>query len=480
MSAAPQPTPEVDTRPWAIYARLSKATKTGDLEKTEYQVELCRTYAASRGIPTDDELVFIDNSLSAWKKRVKRPRWDALMELATQGRIPGILVYAVDRFTRRPKDLEALIELADDHGMAIEGPRSGRLDLTTATGRQQARWMAMQAASESDNTSERIKTTLGRKMKEGKPMGSGRMFGFKTGGMEQEPEEVAILREVAKRYLAGEPVAHIAADLSARGIKTTRGGDFGNRNLLRTLSRPRYGGYVEHHGELVGRIPAEFGDPVFDADTYDAIQAKVSSQRRGARPTGRYLLTGVLQCGNRKCNGHHMNGATNSRNGTRIYRCPPQLGGCGRSILATGVEEMVDDHMIRLLSRPNTMANVTAREKALTEARDTQVAQVDQIEEALANLEVKLATGEIIPRAYDRAKPVLDRQLAAALTKLDELEKPVVVNPVEASRDWTDLTDAEKRSLISRTRTTITIGPHNPGARRFDPSRVTIKSSGRK
>lgn len=55
----------------------------------------------------------------------------------------------------------------------IEGRRSGRLDLTTATGRQQARWMAVQAASESGNTSERIKVTPARKMREGKPMGGG-------------------------------------------------------------------------------------------------------------------------------------------------------------------------------------------------------------------------------------------------------------------------------------------------------------------
>ena len=82
------------------------------------------------------------------------------MEVAGRGEVAGILVFAVDRFTRRPRDLETLIELADEHGVAIDGPRSGRLDLTTATGRQQARWMALQAAAESDNTSERIKTTL--------------------------------------------------------------------------------------------------------------------------------------------------------------------------------------------------------------------------------------------------------------------------------------------------------------------------------
>jgi hypothetical protein len=107
---------EPDTRPWAVYARLSKVASTGDLEKCEYQTELCKSYAASRGMPVGNLLEFADPSLSAWKKGVARPQWDEMMALAARGQLGGILVYAVDRFTRRPKDLEALIELADEHG----------------------------------------------------------------------------------------------------------------------------------------------------------------------------------------------------------------------------------------------------------------------------------------------------------------------------------------------------------------------------
>src|SRR4051812_48715321 len=109
-------------KPWAVYARLSKAPKTGDLEKVDYQIELCRKYAKGRKLRVSEAHVYRDESLSAWKKGVKRQGWDRLMEAAGRGEVAGILVYAVDRFTRRPKDLEALIELAEDHGLMIDGP----------------------------------------------------------------------------------------------------------------------------------------------------------------------------------------------------------------------------------------------------------------------------------------------------------------------------------------------------------------------
>jgi len=292
-------TTNTDGKPWAIYARLSKAA-TGDLEKVEYQEELCREYAEYRELPISEDHVYRDPNLSAWKKGVRRKEWDRMMAAAERGDIAGILVYAVDRFTRRPKDLETLIELAEDHGLMIEGPRSGRLDLTTATGRQQARWMAMQAASESDNTSERIKATLAHKMQAGKPMGGGRSYGFEVVGdrhaieVPQRPAEVAAIREIAGRMLAGEPLQHLAADMNARGLRTVRGGEWNGANLGRMLGQARYGGLVEHDREIVARMP---GKPVLDEDTYQGVQALLASRRRGRRPTGRFLLTGLAAHG---------------------------------------------------------------------------------------------------------------------------------------------------------------------------------------
>jgi site-specific DNA recombinase len=469
---------EQDERPWAIYARLSKA-QDGGLEKTEHQVQQCRDYAEARGIATDPQLEFVDDSLSAWKKRVRRPHWDELMVLAGSGVVGGILVFAVDRFTRRPKDLEALIELAEDHDLGIDGPRSGRLDLTTATGRQQARWMALQAATESDNTSERIKATLGRKMREGKPMGAGRAYGFEIGGTEQRTEEVAVIREVARRMLAREPVMAIARDLNERGLRTARGGQFMPGNLRQLMVRPRNGGHVEHRGQIVGTIP---GEPILDAETYDELVAMVSARRRGRPHSGRYLLTGVAVCG--RC-GTTMTATTVSRGGResrrRVYLCAkrPGRGGCARSIRAEETEAIVDHYMTELLTDPAAITGIATEAAKVGEARVALLAQVDAAELALAELEVKWAQGDIIKLAYERARPVLDKRLAKARAALEDVGRPQT-SPVllDAQAEWSHYTDDEKRATIANFGVTITIEAQSGKGGYFQPERVHITRPG--
>jgi DNA invertase Pin-like site-specific DNA recombinase len=471
--------PKKSQRPWAIYARLSKA-QDGGLEKTEHQIKLCRDHAKRQGYALDDALVFEDPSLSAWKKKVRRPDWDRLMEIAARGEVEGILVYAVDRFTRRPKDLEALIDLADEHGVQIDGPRLGRLDLTTASGRQQARWMALQAAAESDNTSERIKATLGRKMREGKPMGAGRAFGFEIGGQRQRPDEAKVLREVARRMLAGEAANSIVRDLNNRGVRTPRGGLLTQSNLTRLMVRPRNAGLVEHRGEIVGTIcDPKTGKPVkpiLKPDDYHELVAMVNSRRRGRPNSGRYLLTGIVRCS--ACN-RPMSGTRVLRRQpepVRLYVCPTQHGGCSRTIRAEATEALVAEHMTSLLADPETMAGVAEKEAALSNDRAEGLAHVDAIEEQLAELEMKFAEGDIIRRAYERSKPVLDRKLAKAqadLAGVGSVSGPRL--PVDAAADWAAMTDDQKRALISAL-VTITIGPNDLGGRYFRPERVVIEA----
>jgi site-specific DNA recombinase len=459
-------------KPWAIYARLSKASD-GALEKVEHQIDLCRKFAEGRGLPVSDAHTYPEDTLSAWKKGVRRPQWDALMDAAEEGEVAGILIWKVDRFTRRPADMEALIDLAEDRSLVIDGPQAGRLDLSTATGRQQARWMAMQAASESDNTSERVKTTLHRKMRAGKPMGAGRCFGFEVGGVEQRPAEVAVIREVAGRMLAGESLQRLAADMNARGLRTVRGGEWTGANLGRMLGGRRYGGEVELHGEVVGTMP---GEPVLDRETYDGVQALLASRRRGRRPTGRYPLTGLLICSD--CQ-RPMNGALRHHrlaDGTqqREYRCPVQRGGCGRIIIADPTEQIVGEHMVRLLSDPEHVAQIVAENQHLNEARDTQLAKLQAVEDRLADLEVKWATGELIQSAYDRAKPVLDAQRAKLLAGLEELSPATAISTYDAALDWDEMTDDERRVVIQRYRVRIEVLPKQPGTRRFDRTRVVF------
>lgn len=476
----------IDTngKPWARYLRLSKLeaaemrgmTKDERLaltvKKLEEHLTELTAWMDERDIPYDDAHVYMDPGLSAWKRNVKRPAWDSMMDAAESGEVAGIGIVAVDRFTRDVVVMEGLIRLAETTDVQIGGPRAGRLNLTTYEGIQQARGMAMQAANESLATSFRIKETLGRKMKAGKPMGGGRCFGFDVGGVVQRPEEVAVVREIAARMLAGETLQALAKDMNGRGLTTTRGYPWTGANLGRLLSHKRYGGEVEHNGAVVGTMP---GEPVLDRDTYDGVQALLMSRRRGRRPTGRYPLTGLLTCST--CQ-RPMNGATRSKplaDGTkpRIYRCPVQLGGCGRVILAEPTEELVDEHMVELLSDPDNAAKVIAKSAEIGQARAAVQAKLDALDRRRRNMTVKYAAEELSDDDYEAGLAMLARQRAKVQAAMDELAPAVVLAGYDADADWKDMDDDEKRAMIRQHRVRIEILPYR-GGRRFDSGRVTF------
>ena len=88
-----------------------------------------------------------------------------------------------------------------------------------------------------------------------------------------------------------------------------------------------------------------------DAETYEAVQAKLGARRRGRRVTGKYPLSGVLAlrqpgvlAGAARWPGYPRTG------GRRAYICALANGGCGQSVLAEPVEEMVRDEVLEDLA----------------------------------------------------------------------------------------------------------------------------------
>lgn len=492
-------------KPWARYLRLSKAeaeevkglTPQERLDltnrKLDDHLEAITAWMESKGLPYDDDLVFRDPGLSAWKPNVRRPQWEAMMEEARRGEVAGIAVVAVDRYTRQVSIGEDLIRLAEQVDIRIGGGRAGILDLTTYEGITQLRGMVQQAANESLSTSFRLQEKLASQARKGKPMGGGRQYGFEVVGdkyvveMPQVPEEVAVIREVAQRVLDGEEggLQAIAADLNERGLRTTRGKEWTGANLGRLLTQKRYGGEVELHGQVVGTMP---GEPVLDRDIFDAIQALFASRRRGRRPTAPYLLTGILACSD--C-GRTMNGgstfarADGSR--PRVYKCPKSGGGCARTIMAEPVEELVGQKMVDLMADPANAARIAEEQAELTEARKVKLSKVDAIKEQLVELEVKWASGETIPAAYAPAKATLDRRLAQATAELAEVA-PVTVRKGKAAaatraktdaarvrkatEDWRDMEPDERRHLIREYGLRPVVDAKRSGTRRTDLGRV--------
>lgn len=479
---------------YAIYARRSrkKARQRNDRETVERQVALCRKYAAEQGITVSDEHVYVDNDRSAWKPSGKRERWNEMIAAGRRGEFAGVLAYKLDRFSRNLRDAEDLVDLAGNRRVVVDGPNSGRIDLSTAEGRQRFRQAGVQAAAESDNTHERVRDALAERVGNGLLLGSGRLYGFKVLSEEREedddvdariePAEAEVIREAAKRLLAAEPLAHIAADFNGRGLRTVRGGLWNARNLGRMLAAPRYGGHAVMRGEVVGKVA---GEPVLDADTYAEVQGLLAGRRRGRRESGRWPLTGVPRCGNPDCAraGRGMAGRTETRvraDGTssRQYTCPRSNGGCGMSVLAEPVEERVQARVLKELANDHARMELAGRERALSDEKAAAQAEVYRLEGLLDGLEARLAAETIRVHAYEAAKAVYDRRIRAAEVKRDAIAAPSRGGKLAAltGAEYDALTAAERRALIARLHLEVTVLPLRPGGprNRFDPERVVI------
>ncbi len=100
---------------------------------------------------------YVDNDAGAsTRSRKPRPGFDQLLVDARAGKFDVIISYTASRLTRRPRENEDLIDLAQNHGIRIEYIRSPSFDLNTADGRMVARVLGSNDTAEAERTAERV------------------------------------------------------------------------------------------------------------------------------------------------------------------------------------------------------------------------------------------------------------------------------------------------------------------------------------
>ncbi|MEU6671809.1 recombinase family protein [Streptomyces sp. NPDC046727] len=145
----------------------------------------------------------------------KRPGWDALLAEVDQGRIRHVLTDHPDRFMRQPRDLEEVMQIADDHDITLYG-QANRHNLADPDDRLFLRIEVAHACRSSDDTS---RDSMVDRAQEGRPHTGRRRHGYDKTGMEIIPEEAAIVREIFTRYLDSR---HVAGIRVFRGEEITR------------------------------------------------------------------------------------------------------------------------------------------------------------------------------------------------------------------------------------------------------------------
>ena len=454
----------------AIYARIS-SDQDGTTLGVQRQLEDCRKLAADLGWPVADE--YVDNDVSAYSGK-RRPQYERMLADLADGTRDAVLIYHVDRLTRRPIELEQFLDVLTAakvrHVRFVAG---GDLDIGNGDGLMVLRMLLAVAANESATKSRRVQRKMLQNAEAGLPHGGyQRPFGYDTDKITVLPDEAHTIRTVAERYLAGESLRSLATWLDEQGVSTVSGKPWRTPTLRALLASGRIAGLRDHQGQVIG--PA-----VWEAIITEQIRARILSRMAeqtssGRRSPRRYLLSGLLRC--HKCQ-HTLYSA--AREDVRRYVCSsgPDHGGCGGTmVVAAPVEDLIAQAVLFRLDTP-ALADALAGRAAADEQTAAMSEALTQDQEQLAELTALYASKSITAREWMEARnPIQARierteQAIARATRSDALAG-LVGNGEQLRGAWAGLNLTRQAAIVRAVLEHAVIGPGTRGTRAFDPERV--------
>lgn len=434
------------------------------------QLEDCERLAERKGWLIVER--FVDDDVSAWSGK-RRPQYARCLDALDAGVIDGLLVYDLDRLHRQPRELEEFIDLCERLRLRNVASVSGEIDLTTPDGQFQARILGAVAKKESDDKSRRIRRKHEELAVNGKVSGGGsRPYGYNDDRRTLRASEAAIVRECARRFLAGESIRSIASDLNERGIPTVGGGAWSPQTLRRMLGSARIAGQREHKGEIVAK--AEW-KPIISRSDSAKIRAKLADpERRTNKSARRYLLVRLLKCG--LC-GESLVSRPRS-DGQRRYACAagPGFSGCGHLyVTATDAEAWVLDACYFRLDSPDLVAAMNGAADDPEAARwqheaDDADAQLQELATAYAAREIGMPEWRTARVPIEQRRTHARKQLAKA-TRTTVLDG-YVGNADQLRADWDTLDLTRQHAIVAAIVDHVSVAPGRRGYNRFDESRL--------
>lgn len=479
----------------ALYLRISR-DPAGRVEGVGRQEAWGRDYAARHwpGVPVR---VFADNNLSA-DESTHRPEYEQLRKAIAAGEVAHLWAVEQSRLTRVEVHW---FELASDLLAAditeIHTDRDGVVRLDEVAGIK-----AVLAASERRRLKRRVNDTLTSLANEGRPPG-GPVFGYRRTvdaegrrALEVDPDLAPHIRAAADMVLGGWSLSAVAREMEARGVPTRLGGRWTHSNVKGMLTAPTVAAQRVHQGEV---IREGNWDPILDKGTWERLCDMLGAQHEVVRPDGTvqkvggrrrnpgriYLLTGgVARCGREGCGAALVarRRINHKSERTPLYFCDKDHGGCGRlGALAgepfpdgsPGVESTVVRLLFERLRTPEFMAMVAEDDTA--EARDALTRRIDGVKDRRRKLARRWARGELDDGEWDDARDELDTLRAGLVADLEALAPVTRVDVTAVLAGWAELPMPERRSFVDLYIAQVRVSPAKPGAKVFDPGRVTVE-----
>ncbi|KRB82300.1 hypothetical protein ASE00_09455 [Sphingomonas sp. Root710] len=293
----------------AIYTR--KSTEEGldqEFNSLDAQREACAAYIMSQRhegwtlVPD----YYDDGGFTGGN--MDRPGLKQLLADIEAGKVDVIVVYKVDRLTRALSDFAKIIDVLDEAGASFVSITQA-FNTTTSMGRLTLNVLLSFAQFEREVISERVRDKVAASKRKGMWMGGNCPLGYdiRDRKLVVNEAEADTVRLIMRRYVELGSVYDLVAELRAKGItskvhRNEEGKIWGGKPitagaLYHILSNPLYRGVVAHKGEA---HPGEH-DAIVDDDLWDAVQAKMASNRierqHQTNVAGVSLLAGMIRDG---------------------------------------------------------------------------------------------------------------------------------------------------------------------------------------
>jgi site-specific DNA recombinase len=357
--------------------------------------------------------------------KLDRPGINRALDLARAGKIDLLLVYRVDRLSRKVRQLAQLAEELDRLGVALRSATEP-FDTGSAAGRMMLQMLGVFAEFEQATIVDRVSAGIERRANEGK-WATGRLpFGYRRNEHKHVvPDErtAPTVRHIFELYASGRfGTAAIARQLADEQAPAPPSG-WQPAIVQLILQNEAYLGRVLWRGESLPGLH----EPLIDELTFQRTQRLLRERGqdmalRRSNP-GDYLLSGLLRCG--RCKRAYVGMSARGNGGLyHYYACSgrQKLGrkGCDGERIRRDKLETAVLHQLASLYRDGTLirdaleaANAKAQEAqpALEEQRRALADENRRAERALARYYAAFEDGELDASRFEKRVSGLEARL---------------------------------------------------------------------
>ena len=243
-----------------------------------------------------------------------RTEFKRLIADCNAGKIDLVLVKSISRFARDTVDCLHTVRQLKEKGIAVRFEREN-IDSMSEDGELLLTLLASFAQEESRSIGDNIRWGVRRRFRQGIPNGHKPPYGYTWDGemFHIVPSEGEIVKEIFRRYLAGESAYFIAKSLAGYGITGRQGRPIEQTTVKDILSNISYTGTMALQKNYIseghirkrnkGELPMYLVDGVFEplVSKVDFDKAQEIRKRRAAQSSNRNPVlmpfSGMVKCG---------------------------------------------------------------------------------------------------------------------------------------------------------------------------------------